>query len=105
MEGYLQQAAGTDGGRQHIMDQKKIPRRVWRLKWCADMTVNFQRQWKGTYNKLYKPLAIGTQCLAHSKMFDKSIPYVLENDWKSVANSQRRYVFTVLYMISIIGIH
>ena len=49
----------------------------------------------------------GTQCLAHSKMFDKSTPYVLENDWKSVANSQRRYVFTVLYTISqkIIGIH
>ena len=23
MEGYLQQAAGTDGGRQHIMEQKK----------------------------------------------------------------------------------
>ena len=71
------------------------------------MTVNFQRPWRGTYNKLYKPLAIGTQCLAHSKMFDKSTPYVLENDWKSVANFQRRYVFTVLYMISqkIIGIH
>ena len=26
--------------------------------------------------------------------------YVLENDWKSLANFQRRYVFTVVQMIS-----